>query len=415
MSTVEHRGLTTELPSLRVSLSVPEVAVPHRRRLLPALVVLLAVLPALALAADAKAPKVAVLDFRAVVGGAPPDFGVTAARLVAEAFAATGRYQVIEYGLVRDELAKRQLRPPFGVGHLQLVADVLKADLVVHGGVRSLVYDAARRSASITLSLEMVDGPTGNLKKRADGTGNHVDATEPEQRVVLVAALDEAVRKAVESATGVKVEVTTPRVMLPSTQDLPGAAAPTGEELSTTSRPGEALLPPVDMGESLPRTTTPPAELKPGMKLPVAEPRASGIVTEGPRTGGRAGGGATSGGTETAGTPAPPRGTVTIRPEPEEPPSEGVAGEALTPLIHAKVLAKLAPDRVLVTLGSESAVTPKMEMDVYRVSVDREGNVTRRKLGRIRIVKINPTDAEARILEGGPLMATGDYAYYYGE
>lgn len=87
----------------------------------------------------------------------------------------------------------------------------------------------------------------------------------------------------------------------------------------------------------------------------------------------------------------------------------------MTPLIRAKVLAKLAPDRVLITLGNESAVSPKMELDVYRVTVDRDSNVTRRKLGRIRIVKINPTDAEARILEGGPLISTGDYAYYYGD
>jgi hypothetical protein len=106
---------------------------------------------------------------------------------------------------------------------------------------------------------------------------------------------------------------------------------------------------------------------------------------------------------------------VTIRPEPEEPPSETPAEEAFTPLIRAKVLAKLAPDRVLITLGGESVVTPRMEMDVYRVTVDKESNVTRRKLGRIRVVRINPTDAEARILEGGPLMTTGDYAYYYGE
>ena len=106
---------------------------------------------------------------------------------------------------------------------------------------------------------------------------------------------------------------------------------------------------------------------------------------------------------------------MTILPEPEEPASGGPAGEDVTPLIRAKVLAKLAADRVLVTLGSESVVTPKMEMDVYRVTVTKDGTVTRRKLGRIRIVKINPTDAEARILEGGPLMATGDFAYYYGD
>ena len=414
MSAVERGGLTTKLASLRVSLSVPEVTVRCRRRLWPAPAVLLALLPALASAADAKAPKVAVLDFRVVLGGAPPDFGVTAARLVAEALTATGRYEVIDYGLVRDQLAQRQLRPPFGVGHLQLLADVLKADLVVHGSVRSLVYDAGRRSASVGLSLELVDGPTGNLKKRADVTGNYEDAAEPEQRAIVTAALNDAVRKAVESATGVKVETTAPKVIVPSAQDLPGAAAPTGEELTATVRPGEALLPSVDAGESLPRTTTPPAELKPGMKPAITPPKASAIATEGPKTGGHAGAAAAPGGAGNSGAATPPQGTVTVLPEPEEPPSEGVGGEDATPLIRAKVLAKLAPDRVLITLGNESAVSPKMELDVYRVTVDKENNVTRRKLGRVRIVKINPTDAEARILEGGPLISTGDYAYYYG-
>jgi hypothetical protein len=405
MSAAEHRS----------SLSVAFDQQPHRRRLLPAPVVVLALLPALSLAAGAKSPKVAVLDFRAAMAGAPPDFGVTAARLVADAFAGTGRYEVVDYSLARDELAKRQLRPPFGVGHLQLLADVLKADLVVHGSVRSLVYDAARRSASITLSLEMVDGASGNVKKRAEGTGNREDAGATDGRSVLVAALNEAVLKAVEAATGVKVETTTPRVVVPSSEDLPGAGAPTGEGLTATARPGEALLPPIEAGESLPLITVPPANLKPGMRLPVAEPKTSAIATEGPQGGGHTGAGGASAGPGSSATGTPPKGTVTIRPEPEEPPSETPAEEAFTPLIRAKVLAKLAPDRVLITLGGESVVTPRMEMDVYRVTVDKESNVTRRKLGRIRVVRINPTDAEARILEGGPLMTTGDYAYYYGE
>ena len=39
---------------------------------------------------------------------------------------------------------------------------------------------------------------------------------------------------------------------------------------------------------------------------------------------------------------------------------------------------------------------------------------TKSRIGKLRVVKINPTDAEARILEGAQLIRTGDRAYYYG-
>ncbi|MBM3498710.1 MAG: hypothetical protein FJX74_08565 [Armatimonadetes bacterium] len=356
-----------------------------------------------------------MLDIRATVGGAPPDLGVTAGRLVAAAFAATGKYEVVDYDLVRAELAKRDLRPPFGVGHLQLLADVLDADLVVHGAVRSLTFDTQRGSAAVVLSLEVVDGPTGNLRKRAETTGSEAATGEGmDQGAVTAAALAAAVLKAVETVTGLPAQVEPPKVTVPRPEELPGAGASRPEASAPAPGPQPALLPPMEAGESAPRTTTPAADLRPGAP-PRPQSSISVIVTPRPQTGGRAGEASPPAGGRPAVTPPPP-GKVTVLPEPPEAEvlvEEG-ADETLAPLLTAKILAKTAGDRVLITLGRGSAVTPKMELEVFRVTVSRDETTTRRRLGRIRVTKINPTDAEARILEGGPLMATGDYAYYYG-
>jgi hypothetical protein len=394
----------------RSALSVAPDRRSNRRRLRLAPVVLLVILTTAAYAAEAKSPRTAVLDFRSAIGGAPPDFGTTAARLVSEALAGTGKYDVLDYDVVRGEVAKRDLRPPFGVGHLQLLADVLKADLVVQGSVRSLTYDVGKPSASVVLSLEMVDGPSGDLKKRAEATGTFVAEAGTDQREVLVGALADAARQVVEAATGLTVRGETPKAVGAALQDRSGAAGPAEAGLAA------ALLPPVEVAAETPKTTAPAADLEPGGKPSPGEPEVSAIAAQAPKRGTRSDQGALPTKTETPGAAPAPNGTATTTTEhpPEEPPIEGSPDEELTPLIRVKVLAKLAADRVLVTLGKESALAPKMEMDVYRVTVSRDGTTTKRKLGRIRVVKINATDAEARILEGGPLMATGDFAYYYG-
>jgi hypothetical protein len=382
----------------------------HRRRLRPAPVVLGLALFALGAAHAAKI-EVAVLDFRSITAGAPPDFGIAAARLVAAALEGTGKYQVTDYTQVREELAKRRLEPPFGVGHLQMLADVLKVQQIVHGSVRALNYDPATGTAGVTLAIEVVDGASGNLRKHAEGQGVYraAGAAAVEEPELLLRALTEAVKQVVEDATGATVQATPEEIGAAAKGDTGQAGGPAGGGLAA------ALLPPVQATEPTPMTATPRADLAAPPSPPSAS-RISVVVVQNPTT--------------DSGSPA-----VTPAPTPEAPASPpGVPPPAgrtpriiedqpidepgtadLIPLIRAKILAKIGADRVLLTLGKDAAIGPKMELDVYRVSTTRDGTTTKRKMGRIRIAKVNPTDAEARILEGAEVIATGDYAYYYGE
>lgn len=378
----------------------------HSLRLEPVLLVLLA---GLVLPNTAFAERLAVLDFRAAIGGAPPDFGVVAARFATEAFGATGKYEVISYALVREELAARKLLPPFGVGHIQLLADTLDADVVVHGSVRSLTYNAEKHSGSVVLVVEMVEGVSGHLKKRVESAGSFTSETRTEPTEILMKALLDAVRRAVASATGVVVAREAAEATVPASTDRPiGLNHESPSRQPDTPLP-PALLPPVDAGQAVPLIATPAPDLKPG---------ASGttIVVQQPQRASGPGGQTTPSREKAgAGQQTRPFPQVTMpEPEPQAPSHEDQTAN-LTPLVRAKILAKLGPDRVLITLGGDSAVSPKMEMDVYRVTVTGDGTTTRRKLGRIRVVRINPTDAEARILEGADLMTTGDYAFYFGD
>jgi len=369
--------------------------------------VLLAALAGAALAAGSGNPKIAVLDLRAAVGGAPPDYGVTAARLIADAFQGTGKYEAVDPDIVRDALAKRQLQPPFGVGHLQLLADVLKADLLVHGSVRSLTLEPEKHSASVVLSVEIVEGASGNLRKRAQATGTYAAQAGEGDREVLLAALADAAGKVVASATGLAVrptsaEETTGRAI----RDQSGSATAAGANLAA------ALLPPVEVADDVPLIGTPTGS--PGSAPSPSGPRVSVIESAGPQTAGARAGGGLQTKPDTPSARPPTKVTVAQKP-PTEPTTEELPSEDVAPLVRAKILAKLSADRVLITLGKDALVTPKMELEVYRVTVSRDETVTKRRVGKIRVVKINPTDAEARILEGADLMATGDVAYNYGE
>ena len=79
------------------------------------------------------------------------------------------------------------------------------------------------------------------------------------------------------------------------------------------------------------------------------------------------------------------------------------------------VLANLGAGRVLVTLGRDGVILPKMELEVFHVTVLRDGEVREQRIGRIRISKIGRTDAVARVLDGGKSLGTGDIAYFAGE
>jgi len=356
------------------------------RRLWPAPVVLLVGLAAAASAGEVK-PKTAVLEFRAGVGGAPADLGVTVAQIVSDTLGATGRYEMVPQERVREACRKADLRPPFGVGHIQLVADVLGADIVVHGTVRALTFGPAAGAASVVLAAEVVDGKSGDLKKKAEATGRRAAtaAVTSNEQQIIVDALAVGAENLVAALTGLKVTAPVP---------VSGASV----TVTVAAPPSPPLLP----------ATTPPLGDEPISSAPRLDLMPKVQVASKPPTDVAAGTGSTTPGQTRAATGAPAQ---------TQPPAETNSGElAVQPIIEAKVLAKIASDRVLITLGKDALVAPKMEMDVYRITYPKgQDRPSRQKIGRIRIAKVSATDAEARILEGGPLIRTGDMAYYFGQ
>ncbi|MGQ9729921.1 MAG: hypothetical protein ACUVX8_01480 [Candidatus Zipacnadales bacterium] len=383
------------------------------RGLWPAPVVLLAVISWASAGAQQAGPTVAVLDFRCTIESAPADFGIMAATMVAGALQGTGHYRLVDYNRVREELADRGLRPPFGVGHLQLLADVLGAELMVHGSVRGLTFDRETGAASVVLSIEMVDGVTGALRKRAEGSGTHTEAgTGTDQQGILLRALADAARKVVEEATGLRVGNNTGHLVAA----MQAISSPTG---AVSDNPHEARLPSVALADELPRLGIPRRELHYGGGVASEEPTVSNIAGSSPKTN-------TvtlepqDTSTPTAHPPAPQsRTAVELKTKERTPLILGSQEEdeaEFKPLMRCQVLAKLGPERALLALPKNGgALAPKMELEVYRLTVGTNGETHRQKIGRLRIIKINPTDVEARILEGGNLMRTGDMAYYYGE
>jgi hypothetical protein len=371
---------------------------PLRRRLRPAPVVLLLIpLAASAQTQQARA-KAAVLEFRVAAADAPGDLGYVTAQVVSDRLAATGRYEMIAPAQVMEATRKAGLRPPFGVGHLQLLADVLGAQVVVHGSVRALAVDPAAGRASVTLSAEVVDGRTGDLKQKAEASGSHTAgaAVASSRQEVVVQALAEAAAKLAEAITGVAVEAPV------STQGASAAAAAPGVQ----APPAPALIPPAAaVAADVPVSSAPRLELFPKPAV-ASRPQHPPGTTTGTAT-------PSAGGGESAAEPTPSGREAGVA-EPPAPREDG--GLAVQPLVEAKVLAKVGSDQVLITLGRDALVTPKMVLDVYRITFARGSDTPNyKKIGRIRVGKIGPTDAEARILEGGPLIRTGDMAYFFGQ
>ncbi len=365
------------------------------RRLWPAPAVLLGACLGTAWPAETR-PKVAVLEFRVGVGNAPAGLGSVAAWVISDALAATGRYAMIPQDRVQEVAHKAGLQPPFGVGHIELLADVLGADIVVHGSIRGLTFNSAAGAASVMVAAEVVDGKSGNLRQRAEATGTRsaAVAVAHDQGGVVVEALAIAAGKLAEAITGVKVQTALPT----------GGASAAAVAVGATASLPPALLPVAASGTAeQPATSTPRLDLFP--KVPIAEyPAIPGAA---------AGGSNPATTTQSPVPPAdnegnqPPAGSSEAR-GPDEMPGE--------PLVQATVLAKLGPNGVLITLGRDALVAPKMIMDVYRISYSHgEGGPVRQRIGRIRVAKINATDAEARIIEGAALIRTGDMAYNFGQ
>lgn len=363
------------------------------RRLRSAPAVFLAILPVAAVwGADRARPKTAVLELRAAVGGVPTDFGLAGSRLLARALDATGRYDVIDSATVEAEVRQRGLRPPFAVGHLQLLSHALGADLLVHGSVRGVTLDSEAGSASVILAIEVVDGRSGELKQRQEGSGQRSAQAGMmvSRQDTLADALAAAVESIVEALTGEKVAAAL-------------QAASDHGSLTDWSL-GPALLPPTEVALDVPKTGEPRGDLMARSEepnrpvvavVPAMEP---GPAAQPPPE-----------------TSAPPVEPIGVEGEPGLDAGPDEPDDSRTPLVQAKVLAKLGPDRALITLGRDALVAPKMELEVYRVrySPDTE-KATKSRIGKLRVVKINPTDAEARILEGAEVIRTGDLAYYYG-
>ena len=363
------------------------------RRLRSAPVLILTVLGgAAAWGAPNEGPKAAVLELRVAVGGAPADFGLAGARMLASALGATGRYDVIDHVAVEEEVRKRGLRPPFAVGHLQLLADAVGADAMVHGSVRGITYDADAGSASVILSIEVVDGKSGQLEQRqqASGTRSAQVGVTSSQQQTLVAALAAAVEAVVEALTGREVTA--------------AVEGPSPSESATEWPLGPALLPPMEVASDIPKTDKPRTDLSARSEEPPQPVVAVVRLTEpAPDV------------QPSVDEPPPAPQSPEIEPQPAEQDDAGGIGVDVQPLVEAKVLAKLGPQRVLITLGKDGLVEPKMELEVFRVRYSRDTErTTKSRIGKLRVVKINPTDAEARILEGAQLIRTGDRAYYYG-
>ncbi len=366
---------------------------PRWRRLRSAPVAFLMLASAVGVSgADGARPKTAVLELRAAVGGVPADFGLVGARLLAAALGATGQYDVIDSEKTEAAVREHGLRPPFAVGHLQLLAEALGAEVLVHGSVRGVTYDAEAGSASVILSIELVEGKSGRLRQRQQASGKRSAPTgiATGRQETMVGALTAAVESAVEALTGERVPAALP--------------AASGQE-NLAARPLEPpRLAPAAVERDIPKTGEPRADLLASGKAPEAPAIAVAPVTT-PQPAAQP---------RTEAPPAP--GNLTeIEPEsPVEPAPEEAEDDRL-PLVQSKVLAKLGPDRALITLGKDAIVEPKMELEVYRVRYSRETErATKSRIGKVRVVKINPTDAEARILEGADLIRTGDLAYFYG-
>jgi hypothetical protein len=337
-----------------------------------------------------------VLELRAPHGAGASDLGVAAARLVSAALAQTGKYSVIDSATVEAALTERELKPPFGVGHIQLLANALGAEFIVHGSVRGLTLDTDVGSASAVLSLELVDGASGALKSRTEASGAHTAglAVEADHSALVLATLARAAEKTVEAMTGVEINEVP--------QEAVGAR---GSLLVGTL--GAAITPEAPGTEIRPRTALPGTDLTASSgpaPQPADGPAVATAATPAPAPGAGAAAGAGKEAPEIAAAPPP------------APTDEGLAFQDRPlaepePQVEIKVLAKTDPKRVLITLGRDQIVTPKMELEIYRVTVSRDGETTRRRIGRIRVVKINATDAEARILDGAPLIRTGDYGY----
>jgi len=365
------------------------------RRPWPAPAALLAAsLTAVCWAADTR-PTVAVLEFRVAVDNAPADFGNATAQVIASALAATDRYALIPQNRVVETTRQAGLRPPFGVGHIELLADLLGADIVVHGSIRGLSFDPVAGTASVRLVAEVVDGKSGDLKQTAEATGaRSATATVAENHGQVVAqALADAAGKLAEAIAGVRVQAAPPG----------GGASAAAVAASVMAPPSAALLPAVAPGAvEQPATSVPRLDLFP--KAPVAADPSTSAAGGGPKP------------PTTTQSPA----TSAVNQSNQSQPGLWAGGTseemAVEPIVRAKVLAKLGPGSVLITLGKDALVTPKMVMDVYRITYPHgDAPPERQKIGRIRVTKINATDAEARILEGAAVMRTGDMAYYFGE
>jgi hypothetical protein len=366
---------------------------PRWRRLRSAPVAFLVLASAVGVCrADGARPKTAVLELRAAVGGVPADFGLAGARLLAGALAATGQYDVIDSEKAEAAVREHGLRPPFAVGHLQLLAEALDADVLVHGSVRGVTYDAEAGSASVILSIELVEGKSGRLRHRQQASGKRSAPTgiATGRQETMVGALAAAVESVVEALTGERV---------------PAALQAASERESVAAWPLEPpRLAPAAVGRDSPKTGEPRADLLASGGEPEAPAVAVAPVTT-PQPAPQP---------RTEAPPAPGNLTET-QPEPPVEFTPEEAEDERVPLVQAKVLAKLGPDRALITLGKDAIVEPKMELEVYRVRYSRETErATKSRIGKLRVVKINPTDAEARILEGAEVIRTGDLAFFYG-
>ncbi len=140
---------------------------------------------------------VAVLDFLDLSDHRGRFYERRAADALQLALRGRERFEMVPRAQVRRELGARGLAPPFGPGHAQLVADLVGADYVLRGVVKSCTVTAAKESATVevTLEVQVLDGASG---EQVDEVSGSAQVATKELTTILEALADAAFEQAAQ-------------------------------------------------------------------------------------------------------------------------------------------------------------------------------------------------------------------------
>lgn len=124
-------------------------------------------------------PRVAVYDFTDRTDCAGRLAGRRAADAVACALGDAGRWEVVDRGRLLRECGREQLRPPLGVGYLQMLGDRLGAPLALTGRVEVCALNRRRGAAQVTLVAELLETLGGGSLASVRGVASARRTEEP--------------------------------------------------------------------------------------------------------------------------------------------------------------------------------------------------------------------------------------------